>query len=90
MASTFGCRASSRRRCERFVRGFRRIVRMHADGGVDERVAIGQADGGFEIGRTVAGADRHHALDAGGERALDHGLAVGVELLVIQMAVGID
>ena len=44
----------------------------------------------FEIRRTVAGADRHHVLDAGLERALDHGVAIGVELCTVQMAVGID
>ena len=85
MASTLGCAASSRMRVEGFVRRLRRIVRMDADGGVDERIAIGQADGGFEIGRTVAGADGHHALDAGRARALDDGVAVGVELWIVQM-----
>ena len=63
---------------------------MHADCGVERRIAIGQADAGFEIGRPVAGADRDHVFHAGGERALDHGVAVRVELLVVQMAVGVD
>ena len=75
---------------EGFGRGLGGIVRMHADGGVDERIALGQPDGGFQVGRAVAGADGHHALHAGGAGALDHLLAVGVELGVVQVAVGID
>ena len=62
---------------------------MDADGGVDERIAVGQADGDFEIRRTVAGADGHHAFHAGGAGALDSLLAVGVELGVVQVDVGI-
>ena len=60
---------------------------MDADGGIDRFMLIGQADAGFEVGRTVARADDHHALDAGGQGAVDDGLAVGVELGVIEMAV---
>ncbi len=63
---------------------------MHADGRVDKRIAIRQANARFEIRRPVAGADRQHRFDAGRERALDHGLAVVVELFAVQMAVGID
>ena len=50
----------------------------------------GQAQGGFQIRRTVAGADGHHALHAGLAGARDHFVAVGVELLVVQVAVRID
>ena len=54
------------------------------------RIAIGEADAGFEIRRAVAGADGDHVLDAGGEGALDDGVAVGVELVAVQVAVGVD
>jgi hypothetical protein len=53
---------------------------MHADRGVDEMGTGGQPQAGFQVGRTVARADGHHALHAGGARALDHRVAVGVEL----------
>ena len=60
---------------------------MHAYGRVNRRVKLGHADARFEIGRTVPGADRQHAPDAGFDGALNYGVAVGVELLMIQMAV---
>ena len=63
---------------------------MDADGGIDRFMAIRQADAGFEVGRTVARADDDHSLDAGGQGAVDDGLAVGVELGVVEMAVGVD
>src|SRR5206468_3759536 len=75
---------------ERFRRGLGRVVRMHADGRVNERILCGQADGNFEIGRTTAGSDGHHALDAGRAGTFDSGVAVLGELLVIQVAMGID
>src|ERR1017187_8463601 len=65
-------------------------MRMHAHGCVDEGVLPGQAQGGFQVRRTAARADGHHALDASLAGALDHLVAVRVELLVIQMAVRID
>ena len=63
---------------------------MDPDGGVDERIALGQADGRFQVGRTVAGADGQHALHAGRARAFDGLVAVGVELAIVQVDVGID
>ena len=63
---------------------------MHADGGVNKWIAVGQADGRFQVGRAVAGADGQHAVDAGGAGARDGLLAVVVELGVVQVAVGID
>jgi hypothetical protein len=53
-------------------------------------VFVGEANAGFKIGRTLAGPNDHHALDAGSQGAVDHGLAVGVELGVIEMAVRVD
>jgi hypothetical protein len=39
-----------------------------------------------EFGRV----DYHHAIDAGCQRALQRGLAIGVELLVVYVTVRID
>jgi len=79
-----------RRAGEGLGRGLRGVVRMDADGGVHKRIAVGQPDSGFKIRRPVAGADRHHASDTGGERALDYRLAVFFKLRVVQVAVRID
>ena len=35
-------------------------------------------------------ADRHHAIDAGGARAREHGVAVGVEGGIVDVRVGIE
>ena len=69
---------------------FRGIMRMNADCGVKCRVFLGEPETGFQIGRTVAGTDRQHVLDAGGECALDHGLAIFVEFGAVQVAVGVN
>src|SRR5580658_222627 len=74
----------------RFGRGLGGIVRMHSHGGVYERIATGQADAGFQVGRTLAGADRQHGFDPRGERPADGLLAVQVELRIVQVAVRID
>ncbi len=66
------------------------LVGVDADGGVDEGVGIGEADGGFEVRGAVAGADGEHGVDAGRAGAVDHGLAVGVKGFRIEMAMGID
>ena len=63
---------------------------MHSDGRVYEWITVRQANAHFEVRRPVAGADRHHMLDARGESALDHGLAVVVELFAVQMTVRVD
>ena len=68
----------------------RGIMRMNADCGVERRMLIGQPEAGFEIGRTVARPDGHHVLDAGSEGALDHRLAILVELGAVQMAMGVN
>jgi len=46
--------------------------------------------GGLEIGRAVAGSDGDHVLDSGRESTLYDGLAVGVKLLAIDVAMGVD
>src|SRR5579872_2372420 len=75
---------------ERPGRGFGGIVRVDADGRVDEIVPAGETERGFEIGRAVTRANGHHTRDAGCTGALNGRVAVRVELLVIQMTVGID
>src|ERR1019366_3573146 len=67
-------------------RGFGGVVRMHAYGGVDEGVSLSLLDGDIQ---TAAGADRYHQLHAGGQGALDDLRAIGIELLVVQVAMGI-
>src|SRR5580658_1408220 len=62
---------------------------MHAYRCVNEIVLAGEAQGGFQVWRTVAGADGHHAFDAGLAGAREHFGAVRIELLVVQMAVRI-
>src|SRR5579862_2127260 len=69
---------------------FGSIVRMDAGGRVECRVTVGQADAGLEIGRAVAGSDGDHVLDSGRESTLYDGLAVGVKLLAIDVAMGVD
>ena len=66
------------------------VVGMHADRCEDESVLLGEPDAGLEIRRAAAGSNRHNALDAGGAGALDGGIAVGGELLIIQVTVRID
>ena len=63
---------------------------MDADRRVDGFMAIRQADSGFEIRRTFASADDHHALDSCGQGTVDCGLPVGIELGIVQVAVTID
>ena len=51
---------------------------------------IGQANGRFKIGRTVAGADGEHIFQPGIAPALDDLFAVRAKLFVVQVAVRID
>ncbi len=62
---------------------------MDPDGGVYKGMTIGLAHSDFEVGR-IAGADGHHAFDAGRARAFDDGVAVGVKFFVVQVDVRID
>src|SRR6266446_3505926 len=63
---------------------------MHADGGEQGGVSIGETDTGFEVGRAVAGANRDHLRDAGRERTIDHCVAIGIELLAVEVAVRVE
>src|SRR5882724_10067554 len=71
-------------------RRLRRIVGMNTGGGVDRRMFVRQSNTGLEIGWAIAGADHHHMFHAGGERPLDHFIAIGVELRAVQVTVGVD
>jgi hypothetical protein len=55
--------------------------------GVDEWVLIGEADSCFQVWRSVASSYGYHLRDAGGHSALDYLLAVGVELIAVEVAV---
>ena len=63
---------------------------MYPNGGVDEAVRIDQTDGCFKIGRAIAGTDSEYIFEADLASAFDDGRAVGVELGVIEVTVGID
>ena len=64
-----------------------RLMRMHADGGVDPVVAFGVGDGGVHLFRAGAGADRKDGLDSGGLGAGEHGVAVLGELGEVDVGV---
>ena len=89
MATTLGCAREFAQVRPCLFRGLRGIMRMHANGGINERIPIGQADGGFQIRRAVAGADGHHALHARRAGAFDGLVAIGVEFGIVQVDVGI-
>ena len=63
------------------------IVRMHADGCENVVMLFGQADGGFKIGRAVAGPDGEDQADARRLGALENLRAVVVKCRVIEVAV---
>src|SRR5579863_3261352 len=69
---------------------FRGIVRVDADGGVDLRVVVGEAHGAVDFRRAVTGSDGQDTGDTGGGGAVEDGVEVVGEALVVQVAVGID
>lgn len=69
---------------------FGRIVRMDAYGGEHARICIRQTNGGFEIGRPVARPDGEHELQSHFACTFNNGLAVLIELFIVQMAMRID
>ena len=92
----FAERHDLRMRCEgaEIVEGLRRelrrVVRMHADRCVDLFVAYRRGGRRSRFRAAVAGSDREHARDAGGGCAIEHGIEIVGETLVVEMAVGID
>ena len=87
---TLGCRASRSISDRLMIRGQPRLVRMNADRRVHERILLGQPNPGIEFRRTVPVADGDHSCDPGLACTRDHLLAVRVELLAIEVCVGID
>ena len=55
-----------------------------------EWMFVRESNAGIEGGRAIAVADGDHGLDAGIARARNHVVAIGVELLAIEMGVRID
>src|ERR1700682_2291469 len=70
--------------------GLARIVRMHAHRREDLGMPVSEPDRSLQIRRTAAGSDGQHSLHARIKSPRDGVLAVGVELLTVQMAMRID
>ena len=68
----------------------RRFVRMKPRGGVNPIVPLGERDCGSELVWCFATSDRQEARDARRVRPLDHGVAVGVEFAVGEVAVAVN
>ena len=64
------------------------FVRMHADGGVDLGIAVGESDGGAAVGQIDADRDDH--LHASVFRPSEHCGEVVGEMREGEMAVGIN
>src|SRR5947208_15205300 len=60
---------------------------MNAERHAHIRAAFGQVEAAVPVFR--AGRDRDEGFDAGVAGALDHGVAVGVEVFVAEVAVGV-
>jgi len=59
-------------------------------GGVDEFVFLGQTDTAINICGAVAVSDGNNGVNSGSAGARDHFVAVGVELVAVEMCVGVD
>src|SRR4051794_16983166 len=75
---------------KRLLSRLRRVVGVHADGGINERIPFGEADGDLQIGGSIRRADGQQARDTGRQGAFDCLLAIFVKLGIVQMAVRID
>ncbi len=83
----FASCSSSARICIGCQLGF---VGMNPDRGVDEFVLFGQLDAAIQSPRPVTVANRDDGLYSCCSCPRDHLLAIGLELLAIEMSVGID
>src|ERR1700757_342559 len=63
------------------------LVGMNADGRVYGRMLLRQANASVQFRRSVSVTDGHDCADSRIARARDHLLAIGVELLAIEMRV---
>src|ERR1700685_355082 len=66
------------------------FVGMNADRRVNESVFFGESDGAVERPRASSTADSQNCVDPTFTCACDHLLAVSIELLRLEMCVGID
>ena len=66
------------------------LVRMNPDRRVHERILLGELNPGIKIGRAIPVADRDHRDDSSLAGTCDYLLAVGVELLAIEMCVRVN
>jgi hypothetical protein len=62
------------------------IVRVNAHRGVNPIVALGQGDGSLEVIRSGTAPNGQKIAQSGSAGALDHRVAVGVEVGIIEMA----
>src|SRR5579859_6643280 len=74
----------------RGVIGEPRFVGMNSDRRIHKRIFLCQLNPGIEIRRTIAIANGDHRPHSGLTRASDYLVAIGVELLAIEMCVRID
>ena len=73
-----------------FGSGLPGIVGVNACGSEERFMALGHADTGFQIRRTLAGSDRDHAFDAGVQSPANHFFAIGIEFLAVEVAVRVN
>src|ERR1051326_4557779 len=66
------------------------LVGVDANGSVHKRILLSEANSAVEDGRAVAIADGDDRFNSGLASALDNLLAVGLELLAIEMCVRVD
>ena len=66
------------------------FVRMNAERRVNEIVFLRQSNSAIHLRGTIAVADGDYGLNPGLPRPIDHLLAIGVELLAIEMRVRIN
>jgi hypothetical protein len=58
---------------------------MHSNGSENERICFGHSNGSAQIRRSVARPDREHPLQTRLARALNDGIAISIELRVVEM-----
>ena len=66
------------------------LVRMNSDGRINELVLFGELDAAVERPWTGSAANGENRFDSGFAGASEHLLTVGIELLHLEMCVGID
>jgi hypothetical protein len=72
------------------VADLRRVVRVHADAGIDPIVGLGQRDTATHLIRPAAVADRQEPANTGIPSALKHRVTVIIEPGIIEMRMRVD